>query len=61
MKFKKLEDRELSLEELELVRGGFDYSGFYRYRAEVLNAHQIKLKSSGDDYLEKTCMSMMPD
>ena len=47
----KHKDRELSLEELELVRGGFDYSGFYKYRAEVLNAHQIKLKSTRDDYL----------
>ena len=47
----KHKDRELSLKELELVRGGFNYSGFYKYRAEILNAHQIKSKSSRDDYL----------
>jgi hypothetical protein len=47
----KHKDRELSLKELELVRGGFNYSGFYRYRAEILNTHQIKSKSPRDDYL----------
>ena len=41
----KHKDRELSLEELEIVRGGFDYSGFYKYRAEILNTHQIRSKS----------------
>ena len=34
------------MEELEIVKGGFDYSGFYRYRAEVLNTFKIKDQSS---------------
>ena len=37
---------ELTLEELEFVRGGFDYSGFYKYRAEILNNFKLKVKSS---------------
>jgi len=40
------EVEELTLEELELVRGGFDYSGFYEYRAEILNNFKLKDKSS---------------
>ena len=40
------EGEELTLEELELVRGGFDYSGFYEYRAEILNNFKLKDKSS---------------
>ena len=38
--------KELTLEELEIVKGGFDYSGFYRYRADILNTFQIKRQSS---------------
>ena len=38
--------KELTLEELELVKGGFDYSGFYRYRAEILNTLKIQVTSS---------------
>lgn len=38
--------KELTLEELELVKGGFDYSGFYRYRAEILNTFKIQVTSS---------------
>ena len=36
------------MEELEIVKGGFDYSGFYRYRAEVLNTFKIKDQTFGD-------------
>jgi len=46
---------ELTLEELELVRGGVDYPGFYEYRAEILNNFKLKDKSS--NYLE-ICMSI---
>ena len=38
--------KELTLEELELVKGGFTYAGFYRYRAEVLNIFKIEDQSS---------------
>ena len=34
------------MEELEIVKGGFDYSGFYRYRADILNTFQIRGQSS---------------
>ena len=42
----KEKNRELPLEELELVCGGFDYVGFYRYRAKILNIFKLKDKSS---------------
>ena len=38
----KKENRELTLEELDIVCGGFDYAGFYRYRAEILNNFKIQ-------------------
>ena len=40
--------KELTLEELELVKGGFDYSGFYKYRAKVLNTFKIKEQTFGN-------------
>lgn len=49
--------RELSLEELELVRGGFDYSGFYEYRAEILNKFKLKDKSNNYLYTKEEGMS----
>tara|TARA_R110002110_G_scaffold44201_4_gene136455 strand:+ start:613 stop:789 length:177 start_codon:yes stop_codon:yes gene_type:complete len=42
----KIEDKELTLEELELVHGGMNYTGFYRYRAEILNFYEIKDKGA---------------
>jgi hypothetical protein len=45
----KKENRELTLEELEIVCGGFNYTGFYRYRAEILNNFKIQDASLGSD------------
>tara|TARA_R100000900_G_scaffold101713_1_gene78754 strand:- start:148 stop:324 length:177 start_codon:yes stop_codon:yes gene_type:complete len=42
----KDEDKELTLEELELVCGGMNYSGFYKYRAKILNFYEIKDKGA---------------
>lgn len=39
------EDLELTLDELELVKGGMNYAGSLRYRAQVLNTHKIRLSS----------------
>jgi hypothetical protein len=48
-------DRELTLEELEFVRGGLDYHGQKRYRAEIINLYKLKYEDS--DYLE-ICMNI---
>ena len=45
----KHKDRELSLEELEFVRGGMGYVNFYVYREEILNKYETKPDPS--DYL----------
>lgn len=50
----KEENRELTLEELEFVRGGLDYHARMRYRADILNLY--KLKCGDSDYLE-ACIS----
>jgi len=42
----KDEDRELTLEELEFVRGGLDYHGQKRYRAEIINLYRLKYEDS---------------
>jgi len=46
----KEENRELTLEELEFVRGGLDYHARMRYRADILNLYKLKYEDS--DYLE---------
>ena len=54
----KDKDRELTLKELEFVRGGLDYHGRMRYRAEILNLYKLKYEDS--NYL-RVCTNTKQD